>query len=209
MSYEKNMEIVKNKLDILMKNNEIMTKDIEKLLDKQVPESQLLEINKMVDSGINHCNTVKEILDKGPDSLNSDYYSKVHKAAIECEKANKEISQAIKNLLDYMDKGSNKLLSNINLEGFYSYLNSLSLVEISALFHIFVLSVILLLLLNVLTVVLGNEIINFFKIEEKFPKLIGVLRLRMKFQKYYLILNFSLIFILAMASILIDLLVLI
>lgn len=60
-----------------------------------------------------------------------------------------------------------------------------------------------------LTVVLGNEIINFFKIEEKFPKLIGVLRLRMKFQKYYLILNFSLIFILAMASILIDLLVLI
>ena len=57
--------------------------------------------------------------------------------------------------------------------------------------------------------VLGNEIINFFKIEEKFPKLIGVLRLRMKFQKYYLILNFSLIFILAMASILIDLLVLI
>ena len=50
MSDEKNMETVKNKLDILMKNNEIMTKDIEKLLDKQVPESQLLEINKMVDS---------------------------------------------------------------------------------------------------------------------------------------------------------------
>jgi len=61
----------------------------------------------------------------------------------------------------------------------------------------------------VLTVVLSNEIINFFKIEEKFPKLIGVLRIRLKFQKYYLILSFSLIFILAMASILIDLLVLI
>ena len=125
MSYEKNMEIVKNKLDILMNNNEVMIKDIEKLLDKQVTELQLLELNKMVDFDVNHCNTVKEILDDFGrlDSLN------VHKVAIEYEKANKEVSEAIKNLLDYMDKGSNKLLSNINLEGFYSYLNSLSLVE--------------------------------------------------------------------------------
>jgi len=59
-----------------------------------------------------------------------------------------------------------------------------------------------------LSAVLGNEIINYFKLEEKFPKLTAFLRLRLKFQKYYLTLNFSLIFLLIFASIQINLLVL-
>ena len=103
----------------------------------------------------------------------------------------------------------NNTFSDLNLKFFYEYLNSLNLIEISALYHIVVLSVIILLLINILSAVLGNEIIKFLKIEESFPKLTGFLRLRLKFQKYYLTLNFSLIFLLVIASISIDLLVLI
>ena len=68
--------------------------------------------------------------------------------------------------------------------------------------------VIAILSFNVLSAVLGNEIINYFKLEENFPKLAAFLRLRLKFQKYYLTLSFSLIFLLIFASIQINLLVL-
>jgi hypothetical protein len=47
---------------------------------------------------------------------------------------------------------------------------------------------------NILSAVLGNEIIKYLNLEEKFSKLAVFLRLRLKFQRYYLILSFSLIF---------------
>ncbi len=68
--------------------------------------------------------------------------------------------------------------------------------------------VIAILSFNILSAVLGNEIIKYFKLEESFPKLAAFLRLRLKFQKYYLTLSFSLIFIFIFASIQINLLVL-
>jgi hypothetical protein len=71
-----------------------------------------------------------------------------------------------------------------------------------------VLLLITILSFNVLSAVLGNEIIKYFKLEENFPKLAGLLKLRLKFQKYYLILSFSLMFLIIIASILINLLVL-
>ena len=61
---------------------------------------------------------------------------------------------------------------------------------------------------NVLSAVLGNEIIKYFMLEERFPKLAALLRLRLKFQKYYLTLSFSLLFFVVFASIQINLLVL-
>jgi hypothetical protein len=100
------------------------------------------------------------------------------------------------------------LISDFNLESFYKYLNSLNLIELSALYHILVLVAIAFLSLNILSAVLGNEIIKYFKLEENFPKLSAFLRLRLKFQKYYLTLSFSLIFLLIFASIQINLLVL-
>jgi hypothetical protein len=77
------------------------------------------------------------------------------------------------------------------LKFFYEYLNSLSLWELSALYHLIELVVIAILTFNVLSAVLGNEIIKYFKLEESFPKLSAFLRLRLKFQKYYLTLSFS------------------
>jgi len=167
----------------------------------------------LLDFGGKQCKIVREILDsqkRGPDNLNLDFYSlkaTAYKAAIAREKAKIEASEGVKKLVDSIN-GNNKLVSDFNLESFYEYLNSLNLLELSALYHIIVLVVIAILSFNVLSAVLGYEIIKYFKLEESFPKLAAFLRLRLKFQKYYITLSFSLIFLLIFASIQINLLVL-
>ena len=49
--------------------------------------------------------------------------------------------------------------------------------------------VIILNVINILSVLFGNEIIRYFNLEEKFPRLGLFFRLRLKFQRYYLIWN--------------------
>ena len=216
ISESENMEIMQNKLNSIIKNNTNLSKNIETLIDKHVPESLAFGesyVNELLDFGGKQCKNVREILDKGPDNLNLDFYSlqaTAYKAAVACEKANREASEGVKKLVDSIN-GSNKLVAcatDFNLESFYEYLNSLNLLELSALYHIIVLVVIAILSFNVLSAVLGNEIIKYFKLEESFPKLAAFLRLRLKFQKYYLTLSFSLLFLLIFASIQINLLVL-
>jgi len=215
ISESENMEIIKNKLNNIIKNNENLSKIVETLIDKHVPDSLAKgesHINELLDFGGKQCKNVREILDKGPDNINLDFYQAAYKAAVACEKANREASEGVKKLIDSINgsnsKGSRKRISDFNLEHFYEYLNSLNLLELSALYHIIVLVVIAILSFNVLSAVLGNEIIKYFKLEENFPKLAAFLRLRLKFQKYYLTLSFSLIFLLIFASIQINLLVL-
>jgi hypothetical protein len=209
ISESENMEIMQNKLNSIIKNNENLSKNVETLIDKHVPESQLSSVNDLLEFGGKQCKIVREILDScaGPDNINLDIYQAAYKAAVACEKANREASEGVKKLVDSINV-SNKLISDFNLEYFYEYLNSLSLLELSALYHILVLVVIAILSFNMLSAVLGNEIIKYFKLEERFPKLAVFLRLRLKFQKYYLTLSFSLIFLLIFASIQINLLVL-
>jgi hypothetical protein len=208
-----NMEIIQNKLNSIIKNNENLSKNVETLIDKHIPESLAKgesHVNELLDFWGKQCKNIRELLDKGPDNINLDFYSlkaTVSNAAVACEKANREASEGVKKIVDSLN-GSNKLVSDFNLGCFYEYLNSLSLLELSALYHIIVLVVIAILSFNVLSAVLGNEIIKYFKLEESFPKLAVFLRLRLKFQKYYLTLSFSLIFLLIFASIQINLLVL-
>jgi hypothetical protein len=220
ISDSENMGIIKNKLNNIIKNNENLSKNVETLIDKHVPESLAKgesHINELLDFGGKQCKNVREILDKGPDNINLDFYPlrAAYKAAVACEKANREASEGVKKLIESINGsnshqrwGSRKRISDFNLEHFYEYLNSLNLLELSALYHIIVLVVIAILSFNVLSAVLGNEIIKYFKLEENFPKLAAFLRLRLKFQKYYLTLSFSLIFLLIFASIQINLLVL-
>lgn len=206
------MEILHRKLEALQRTSDNVVDNITKLADKKISNEILSELSTKVDYGFKQCSTVKELFDsRGPDSMTLDAYRVAYKAADACERANRELHDYIKNLTDFHN-GKSNLVSNFNLDSFldsfYEYLNSLGLLELSALFHLGVLTMICIFSFNILSAILGNEIINYFKLEERFPKLAGILKLRLKFQRYYLILNFSLIFIFCIASILINLLVL-
>ena len=94
-------------------------------------------------------------------------------------------TEELKKLQEFIDNEKNKFLSN--LTGLNDYLNSLSLLELSALFHILGSLLILITAFNILSVFFSNEIIKFFNLELKYPKLAKFFHLRRIFQKYYLL----------------------
>ena len=58
--------------------------------------------------------------------------------------------------------------------------------------------------INILGALFGNEIIKYFDLEKKYPKLNTFFSYRAKFQKYYLSWNIFLLLILIIAAILLN-----
>lgn len=107
-------------------------------------------INHKLDYEVKQCKTVKAILDKEPENLDLDFYRAAYRATDACERAFQDANDAIKALVDSL---KNPLVSNLNLNSFYEYLNSLSLLELSALYHLIVLMLICLISFNILSAV--------------------------------------------------------
>ena len=61
-------------------------------------------------------------------------------------------------------------------------------------------------MINILSVLFGNEVIKYFNLEEKFPRLGLFFRLRLKFQRYYLILNVLTLLFVCFVGIIVDIL---
>ena len=88
-----------------------------------------------------------------------------------------------------------------------NYLDSLTLLQEGGLFHIMIFSTILVIIFDILGIFFGNEIIKYFNLEQKFPKLNKFFKLRANLQRYYLMWNIFLLFVLCIFSIGIDILV--
>jgi hypothetical protein len=105
---------------------------------------------------------------------------------------------------DYLTKDKDKFLSG--LSNFFEYLDTLTLLQESSLFHVAVFIVIVLSLINIISVLFANEFINYFNLEKRFPKLAIFFKLRLKWQKFYLIMNFTILFIMCIFAIAINIL---
>ena len=66
--------------------------------------------------------------------------------------------------------------------------------------------VIILNVINILSVLFGNESIRFFNLEERSPKLGIFFKLRIKLQRYYLMWSVFILFLVCIAGIGIDIL---
>lgn len=98
------------------------------------------------------------------------------------------VTEKINKLLDGFSKGSgegNNFMPSLN--GLYDYLNNMSLLEEASLLHILLFLVIILTVFNILVALFSNEIIKYFDLEQKYPSLDAFFKLRIKFQRYYLI----------------------
>ena len=95
-------------------------------------------------------------------------------------------------------------LSYLNIFNIYDYLDSLTLIEESSLMLIFMFSIILLILTGTL---LSNEIIKYFNIEDKYPSISTFLKIRSKYQRYYLIWNVFSLFIICIMGIGVNLMI--
>ena len=108
-----------------------------------------------------------------------------------------ECINKIKEIIDIIDKGNrNKFISDFSLDDFYKFLDSLTLLEESAFLHILTFVFILLTVFSIISTLFSNELILYFNLETKYPRLGVFFRLRAKYQRYYLIWNsLTLIFI--------------
>ena len=116
---------------------------------------------------------------------------------------------AVKDCINEVFELISKNKFNINLTAYYDYLNSLTLFQEGALLHLFIFSFILVTLFNLIMTLFANELLNYFKIADKHPYLNRILTLRLKFQRYYFILNFSILFLLIIGAIILNLYILI
>lgn len=121
----------------------------------------------------------------------------------------KDLHQVIKEL-DFIKKAlepediTNNLVSGFYK--FYEYLDRLTLLQESSLLHIIIYIVILTCVINILGVLFGNEIIRYFNLEKRFPKLSIFFKIRSQLQRYYLMWNISIMFIFCIGGACIDIL---
>ena len=119
-------------------------------------------------------------------------------------KAN-ELENALDNTNDkFMDDNP---IFNLITE-YKEYLATLSSIETCLLINITTSIFILTCIINIFYSICGNYLINKFSLEERFPKLSKIIKLRVTFQKYYIIINSVFIIIAVLSLIFINIIAL-
>lgn len=129
----------------------------------------------------------------------------IKESHIEFSKKLYDTAEEIRKLQDFID--NYKPNFNSVLTDLYSYLDTLQLHEISALFHILLLLVILLCAMDLVLTFFVNELISYLNLENKYPRLAKFIQLRRKFQRYYILFNLSLIILFSISAIIINIIV--
>ena len=181
-SIETNTQVISDKIDrvsdsFLDKNFQFITEKVKIFSEKASKVSEILNREGLSDKFNPDLNEAKAI--KAADELN-------------------------KFLEDWNSK--NKFISDFNLDFFYAYLDSLSLLEELALLHLIFFIIFIIIITNITAALFGNEIIKYFDLEKKYPKLNTFFSYRAKFQKYYLIWNIFQMFLLCILGLVINLL---
>ena len=178
---------------------------------KHIPAELNDTIQNKVDDIVNTSNTLKDAMDSSPNMENAkEGISKLVKLTNEgCKCLNELLEPLLKSYFRNIGAPKNNFISNLNIQNLYDFLDSLTLLEESAFIHILIFIILLCSLINIISIFFGNEIIRYFNLEKRLPKLETIFRLRTKFQRYYLLWNIFIMVIVCILAICLNLLVLI
>ena len=189
---------VVNSLNSIGKNNEALSNQIDKLSESFL-DKIFQFITEKVKIFIEKSSTASEILNR--EGLSDKYHPELNDNLSKAINAAGELNKFLE---DWNSK--NKFFSDFNLDFFYGYLDSLSLLEELALLHLIFFIIFIIIITNITAALFGNEIIKYFDLEKKYPKLNTFFSYRAKFQKYYLIWNIFQMFLLCILGLVINLL---
>src|SRR6266571_2208641 len=188
--------------DTKLKDRYLKLQETKELLEKQVNElkNELESIEQLV----NKNNDQKEILSSHLDNLN---------------KENDNMQNMISDILKYFkDNDNNKFIGDNNniiefftnyIENFNKFLSTLSFEQLIAVAHLTSTICILINIFTIISILFGDQLINYFKLEERFPRLAFIFNLRKKFNNFSLILSFIMIISILIALIYVNSLILI
>lgn len=134
------------------------------------------------------------------DSYNKEFSDAFEKAKNVCDNIQKDLSKNN----DSINKLSDDNYITQLIKDFNNYLSNLSMTEICLVINISSSLFILSCLVTILFSVYGNFIINKLSLEEKYPKIAIFIKLRVKLQHSYILINTLLIFIVLILMIIIN-----
>ena len=128
----------------------------------------------------------------------------------EIKTQNSSAEKLSKSLDTLSSDNNNKFMDDFDIKSFikdiYDYLDTLTQIQELSLLHTLIFIIIILNLYSILGIFFGNELIKYFDLENKLPKLAFFFKLRTKFQRYYLIWNIFASFILCILALTLDVL---
>jgi Rad3-related DNA helicase len=126
------------------------------------------------------------------------------------KESNKSLDENIQNIINSKDgsSGSKSLIDNNFIESINQFLSSLNFEQTLAILHISGSIFILISLYSIVLIFLGDYFINYFNLEEKYPKNANFIKVRRKFQNYYISINVIIIVFVLLTIIYINFLLL-
>ena len=177
-SIKANMEVIMNKIENI-NNVSVLSNNTSNINNVSVLSKDTSNIKNTVDEIVSISNEIQNIVNtSNNDSIIDDKILNIMK-----------LFDNLTNILEVWTKDGNtkNFISNFNFNILYDFLDSLTLLQESAFIHILIFIILLCCIINIISVFFGNEIIKYFNVENKYPSLSKFLKLRLKFQKYYLL----------------------
>ena len=169
--------------------NEKFTKLDEKISnyfknDIRVSTEQKDKLVNLKEGMLDNNNKLTDLLNENPNSESITVGRKIFNNILD---QGNELERILIEILSDNDK--NNFISNLNPAKLSEFFDSLTLGQLAAFLNIIFFIMLLLTVYSILATLFGNEIIKYFNIEEKYPRLKTFFKLRSTFQKYYLFWN--------------------
>ena len=185
-SVQNNVEKLKNTIKNL--------KDSDKTLLNN--NNEVVETMKRVSNDVDRFNEAETMVNQS--SSSSETKAFVKESISNVKDSTDELIELLSKILKGGKGGDKYNISDYKLEidNLYNYLDSLSLLQESVVLNILIFTAILLTIFSIIGIYLSNEIIKYFDLENKYPSLHTFLKIRSKLQRYYLIWNTVILFVL-------------
>jgi hypothetical protein len=198
---------INNKLDLIYEDACKNTADKSEILEMKRSFKEFKgSMKELSDIQNNYCKKHAEITDNENskslfESYKEEFGNAFNKAKEVCDNIDKKYNNS-DNSINKLSNDDNYIIKLIN--EFKDYLSNLSITEICLVINISSCLFILTCLVTILLAVYGNFIINKFSLEEKYPKIAKLVKLRVKLQHTYILVNTLLILVVLILMIIIN-----
>lgn len=201
--------------DILLGVNRLVDKSMQAQntnldYNNNIPKEYITKLEQAAKSAADRSKSIIEHI-KNTEGNQSDKEELIRKIK-DMDSHSEVLSNLIKEIKDkgykFNDNGGSIKKNGIDLEFIYDYLDNLSIIQESSLLHIIIFCVLIISIFSIITVLFSNEIINYFKLDIRLPRLCALLTLRKKIQRYYITWHVSVMILISIIGLTMNILAL-
>jgi hypothetical protein len=186
LAYQAFYDRIKSKSAFIEQKNDIL-KELERALQQKSMGNNLQEqtTNSSIDLPLpTTVNTITSDTTRIIDSYNQE----IGKLITKCNNLISDLEKFLEDNNINKKLFEDNFISNL-IKDFKDYLSTLSIEQLCILMNFLLITIVFSCLITILFAFYGNFFIDKFSLEEKYPKLSGIIKLRRKFQHYYIITN--------------------